>query len=178
MDPFVTLGLPRRFALDVKQAENRHLDLSRTLHPDRYVKSPSAERRMALSRAIEVNEAWRTIRDPIHRAEAVLRLEGLGNEIGQTREPKPDAAFLMEVLETRERLEEARAEKNRASVHAILAEAKKQHAEAMRALGDAIDAGLGDTAKLRAAIPLLGRLRYAARFLDEAIAADDELSGF
>jgi len=178
MDPFATLGLPRRFALDMKRAEERHLELSRTLHPDKYVSSAGAERRMALSRAIEVNEAWRAIRDPIRRAEAVLLLEGLGAEIGETREPKPDPAFLMEVLETRERLAEARAEKNHETIKAVLSEAREQHEAAVQALGQAIDTGLGEQASLRKAIPLLGRLRYAKRFLDEAVAADDELAGF
>ncbi len=178
MDPFATLGLPRRFALDEKQAEARHRELSRTLHPDRYAASAAAERRMALSRAIEVNEAWRSIKDPIRRAEAVLRLEGLGDEIGETREPKPEASFLMEVLESREQLEEARVRKAHDGVRAVLADARRQYDDGVRVLGAAIDSALGDRGKLRAAIPLLGRLRYAARFLAEATAADDQLSGF
>jgi len=48
MDPFETLGLAPKFDVDLKAAESRHRELSRALHPDRYVKAPAAERRMAL----------------------------------------------------------------------------------------------------------------------------------
>ena len=181
MDPFEILGLPRRFGIDPKVAEARHLELSRALHPDRYASAPAGERRMALSRAIEVNEAWRAIRDPIARAEAVLRVAGLGDEIGETREPKPTGEFLMDVMERRERLADARAAKDAAAVKAVLVETRAEHAAVQTLLAKTIDDALEpsvDLPRLRAAIPLLGRLRYAARSLGEAIAADDALEGF
>jgi molecular chaperone HscB len=177
-DPFATLGVPRRFAIDLKDAEKKHLELSKALHPDRYVNASAGERRLALSKAVEVNEAWRAVRDPIKRAEAILDLEGLGNEIGETREPKPSGAFLMEVLEAREALDDAKSSKDGARVHDVVEQAKKQHRDAQGALGKAIDESLGQPQILRAAIPLLGTLRYATRFLNEAIAAEDHLSGF
>ena len=169
MDPFAILGLPRRFALDMKQAEARHLDLSKTLHPDRYVGAAPNERRMALSRAVEVNEAWRAVRDPIKRAEAILTLAG--KQVGETREPKAEPAFLMEVMEAREELDEAKGDGAR--VEKVVLRARAQFAEAESALGSAIDRRSFDEA-----IPLLGRLRYAARFLDEARLAEDHLAGF
>lgn len=169
MDPFAILGLPRRFALDVKQAEARHLELSKTLHPDRYVNAAPNERRLALSRAVEVNEAWRALRDPIKRAEAILTLAG--KKVGETNEPKPPPAFLMEVMEAREDLENAKGDQ--VMVARVVARARQQFTDAERAVGEAIDRGAHDEA-----IPLLGRLRYAARFLDEARLAADRLAGF
>ncbi len=169
MDPFAVLGLPRRFTLDMKQAEARHLELSKTLHPDRYAAAAPNERRMALSRAVEVNEAWRALRDPIKRAEAILTLAG--KQVGETREPKPAPAFLMEVMEAREELDEAKG--NAEHVERVVSRARAQFAAAEGELGAAIDRGAFDDA-----IPLLGRLRYAARFLDEARLAEDHLAGF
>ncbi len=99
-DPFTTLGLLPAFDLDVEAAEKRHRELSRALHPDRYAQSPPAERRAALGKAIEVNEAWRTLRDPIRRGEALLRRMGLHVDEGQ--EPRPDPALLMEMMEKKE----------------------------------------------------------------------------
>lgn len=177
-DPFEILGISRRFAIDLKDAEKKHLELSKALHPDRYANAGSQERRMALGKAVEVNEAWRAVRDPVKRAEAILVLEGLGDEIGETREPKPTGAFLMEVLEAREALDEAKSSKDGSKVHEVVEQAKKQLADAERALGAAIDSNLGNKGDLRAAIPLLGALRYATRFSSEAIAAEDELAGF
>ena len=169
MDPFAVLGLPRRFAMDLKQAEARHLELSKTLHPDRYAGAAPNERKLALSRAVEVNEAWRALRDPIKRAEAILTLAG--KKVGETNEPKPSPAFLMEVMEAREELEEAKGDAT--MVARVVARARQYFSEAEKALGEAIDRGAFDEA-----IPLLGRLRYAARFLDEARLAEDRLAGF
>jgi molecular chaperone HscB len=179
-DPFATLGLPRRFALDPKELESRHRELSKTLHPDRYAATAKAERRLALSKAIEVNEANRALRDPIRRAEALLRLSGLEHEVGETREPKPDPGFLMEVMEARESLDEARASRDPARVASVVAEARAQREQAEGRLAAALDGALvegGDRERLRATIPLLGRLRYATRFHDEAVAAEDDLAG-
>src|SRR5262245_15377730 len=72
-DPFETLGIEPKYRLDLKQVEARHRELSKALHPDRYVNKTPAERRLALSRAIDVNSAWRMVRDPVGRAEALLR---------------------------------------------------------------------------------------------------------
>ena len=180
-DPFAILGLPRRFALDLAEAEAKHRQLSRTLHPDKHVGGAAGERRLALSRAIEANEAWRAVRDPIERAQTILLLEGLGDEIGETHAPKPSGAFLMEVLEAHEALDEAKTSKDGARVHAVVEDAKRQQRSAEEALGRAIDGALAEGARkdrLRAAIPLLGTLRYAARFLEEAVSAEDALSGF
>lgn len=187
-DPFAILGISRRFEIDVKDAERKHLDLSKALHPDKFANASGNERRMALSKAVEVNEAWRALRDPIKRAESILALEGLGGEIGETREPKPPPAFLMEVLEAREALDEAKSSRDVSKVHAVVEQAKKQFEQARASLSRAIDSALeipgrntGDAARveeLRKAIPLLGALRYATRMLNEAVAAQDELEGF
>ena len=176
MDPFAVLGLPRRFGIDLKVAEARHLELSKALHPDKYAGAGAGERRLALSRAVEVNEAWRALRDPIKRAEAVLRLSGLENEIGETREPKPTGAFLMEVMEARERLDDAKSARDANAVASVVQEARTQFRETESELARAIDEA-DSKEKLREAIPVLGRLRYAARFLDEARNAEDDLAG-
>src|SRR5258708_37188915 len=102
MDPFATLGMARGFEIDLGAAERRHRELSRALHPDKFVRAGPSERRAALAKAVEVNEAWRIMRDPIRRAEALLRLGGV--EAGEGKEPSPEPDFLMEMLERREAL--------------------------------------------------------------------------
>jgi len=61
MDPFATLGVEPRFDLDLGEVARRHRELSRALHPDKYTGAPAAERRLALSRAIEVKDAFRIV---------------------------------------------------------------------------------------------------------------------
>ena len=117
MDPFVVLGAPRRFDLDLAMLEKTHRELSRALHPDRFAQSSASERRAALEKAANVNEAWRMLRDPIRRAEALFRLAGA--PVGETNEPKASPAFLMEMMEDREALAEARAAKDLSKVRKL-----------------------------------------------------------
>src|SRR6188768_4067233 len=128
MDPFETLGVEPVFGLDLTILEQRHRDLSRALHPDRHAASGAAERRMALGRAIEVNEAYRVLKDPVRRAEALLSLRGVAT--GEGKEPPASPALLMAVMERREALAEARQTKNEAALTRLIAEV---HAEAQRA---------------------------------------------
>ena len=67
MDPFATLGLARRYDVDPRELETKYRDLQRALHPDRHVSGSPSERRMSLSRAVEVNEAYRLLRDDLAR---------------------------------------------------------------------------------------------------------------
>jgi molecular chaperone HscB len=180
LDPVAALGLPRRYAFDRLQIEARHRELSKALHPDKYVNAPANERRLALSKAVEVNEAWRIVRDPVRRAEALLVASGLGDEVGEAREPKPSPEFLMEVMESREQLQEARDARDATTLAKLTEAARRQESAMESQLGSALDSALDrhDSTALRATIPLLGRLRYAARFLEEARAIEDRLAGF
>jgi molecular chaperone HscB len=169
MDPFATLGIARTFDVDLNSIEKTHRELSRALHPDKYVGASATERRNSLAKAVEVNEAWRIVRDPIRRAEALLALNGVTlSEKGQS----PQAPeFLMEMLEQREALSEARQARDLAAVRA-LAEAIEARADnAQRALSDGFAAG--QTASL---VPKLGELRFYRRFLEEVSAIEDELA--
>jgi molecular chaperone HscB len=182
VDPFAQLGAPRRFDLDLAALEKRHRELSRALHPDKFAQAGASERRGALEKAAEVNEAWRVVRDPIRRAEALFRLAGI--EVGETSEPKPDPGFLMEMLEMREALAEARAKRKLGDVEKLGAEiaARRSKAEARLAAGFAAHGADGadgaDCPEVRASlaplVPLLGELRFYRRFLDEVCAIQDE----
>lgn len=175
IDPFQTLGIEPHFNLDLKALEQRHRDLSKALHPDRYAGRPATERRMALGKAIEVNEALRLLRDPIKRAESLLRLGGV--ELGETSEPKPPASLLMEMMDLREELSEAHAAKDLARVRAMAQAMEGRQAAATSALSDALERAAGSTEPLRGCVPLLGQLRYLRRFFDEVSAIEEDLEG-
>ncbi len=174
VDPFETLGLEPRFDLDLAALEQRHRDLSKALHPDRYTGAPAAERRMSLSRAIDVNEAFRVLKDPIRRAEALLRRAGVA--MSETSEPKPPPALLMEMMEQREELSDAARARDLGRVAALGRGMDARRAEVERRLGLALDAAGGDPQKIVTALPSLGELRYIRRFLDEVSAIEDELA--
>jgi len=170
LSPFEVLGVPALFALDETELEKRHRDLSKALHPDRYAGRPSSERREALSRAILVNEAFRKLRDPISRAEALL--SELGREITETNQPKPEPALLMQVMEQREALSTARRAGDRPRVESIAAQASGRAEEAAERMADAFSE---DPIPVERVLTLLGELRYLRRLKEEAGAALDEL---
>lgn len=168
LDPFLTLGIERRFEVDLARVERQHRELSRALHPDRYVSAPPGERRAALERAVQVNEAFRVVRDPVRRAEALFALAGV--PVGEDREPKAAPAFLMEVMEHREALAEAKAARDRAAIEALATAVRSREAEAERALARGLDGGAAPATL----VGRLGELRFYRRFLEEADAALEE----
>lgn len=172
MDPFHILGVEKRFDLDLAALEKTHRELSRALHPDRFAGSGSTERRDALARAADVNEAWRALRDPVKRAEALF--VALGVPVGDASEPKPSADFLMEMLDEREALQNAREQKDLRTVTALGDAVRARMEKAEDALaGGFLRPGLtADDA--RALLPLLGELRFYRRFLEEVSTIEDE----
>jgi molecular chaperone HscB len=168
MDPFATLGIAPTYRVDLAAVEKTHRDLSRALHPDKYVGASASERRAALAKAVEVNEAWRIVRDPIRRAEALLGLAGVA--IGEGLEPKADPGFLMEMLEQREALSEAKRARDLDAVRRMAAAMGESSRDVERVLSEGF--ARGDMGSLAGK---LGELRFYRRFLDEVSAIEDEL---
>src|SRR5215510_12970641 len=105
-DYFTCLGLPRRLTIDSDKLEEKFYELSRAFHPDFYQNKSETERSISLSNAATLNTAYRTLRDPIQRAEYLLAIEaGAVKEIRTS----PPADLFEEILELQETLEEYRA---------------------------------------------------------------------
>lgn len=173
MDPFATLGVERSFEVDLKAVEKTHRDLSRALHPDKYAGTGASERREALSRAVEVNEAWRIVRDPIRRAETLFELAGIA--VGETNEPKPSGAFLMDMMEQREALDDAKTSRDAAAVARLAKDVEARAATAEQTLAQ----GFRNGAEKAALLPLVGRLgelRFYRRFLEEVSEMEEEMT--
>ena len=170
MDPFEALGVEPVFGLDLAALEQRHRDLSRTLHPDRHAASGAAERRMALGRAIEVNEAFRHLKDPVRRAEALLARRGV--QSGEGKEPPASPALLMEVMERREALAEIRLSKDEVALARLIAEVEREERRIRGELEQQFSASSENSAEI---VKKVGELRYYRRFLEEAQAIADDL---
>ena len=105
-DYYELLGLPRRLSLSQDDLQQRFYELSRKWHPDRFARQPEAERRYALDFSSQLNDAYRSLRDPIKRAEYVLKQEGF--DIGEQRSKDVPPELLEEVFELNMALEELR----------------------------------------------------------------------
>lgn len=173
MDPFATLGIERTFEVDLGALERTHRDLSRALHPDRYTGAGASERRAALSKAVEVNEAWRIVRDPVRRAEALFQLVGIA--VGETNEPKATPALLMDIMEQREALDDAKASRNAGAVERLAKDVQARAEATEVALTQGFRKG-ADRATLEPLVGRLGELRFYRRFLEEVSAIEEEIT--
>jgi molecular chaperone HscB len=106
-DYFEFLDLPRNLAVDAKDLEKRFYALSRELHPDLHSRKSPAERAQAEESTAVLNDAYRTLRSPVARAEYLLKLEGF--DIGEQTTKDVPPELLEEVFELNMALEELRA---------------------------------------------------------------------
>lgn len=104
-DYFLFFGLPRRLAVNPQDLEQRFRALSRQFHPDYFYNSSSTERLASLERSSYLNDAFRTLRDPIERLEYLLKLEGFAPKEAHESGAQVPPALLEEVFALNEELE-------------------------------------------------------------------------
>src|SRR5690349_3223563 len=103
---FELFGLPPAFALDVEQLDAVYRDIQARVHPDRFAHAGDAERRASMQMTTRVNEAYRALRDPLRRAIHLLELNGV--DVAFETDTAMPKDFLVQQMELRERLEEAK----------------------------------------------------------------------
>lgn len=99
-------GIERKLTLDNAALQQRFYELSRSWHPDRFSRKSAAEQAQALEATAILNDGYRTLRDPVKRAEYLLTGEGF--PIGEQRSKDVPPELLEEVFELNMALEELR----------------------------------------------------------------------
>jgi molecular chaperone HscB len=105
-DYFAFFGVPQELTLDLETLERRFHSLSWKLHPDHFARASEDERQLSLDLSSQLNDAYRTLRDPVARVEYLLSLNGMRKE-GQKKQQAPPE-LLEEVFELNESLDELR----------------------------------------------------------------------
>src|SRR5258708_40056307 len=118
LDYFALFEMPKKLWIEMDGLENKFLQLSWKLHPDNFVNATEMERELSLKRSSELNDAYRTLRDPVGRVEYLLGIEGARKE-GETKQQAPPE-LLEEVFELNESLDELREAKASGSSLAAL----------------------------------------------------------
>ena len=157
-DHFSRLGFARTFDLDPKLVERRYFELQRKLHPDRFATRSPKERAVSQAQATSLNEAYETLMDPLRRAAYLLKLSGI-ETIGDGK-TVADPALLMEAMEMREALAEARTP---AEVDSVVSGARRDAEAATAQLSR--DFASED---LEAAKKTTLRLTYLDKLIDDA----------
>jgi molecular chaperone HscB len=134
-DYFKVFGLKRSFQIDLENLEHQFHRLSRKLHPDRFARAADNEKEWSLADTALLNDAYRTLKDPLHRTEYLLKLEGaaIGEEHSGKDRKDPSrvpADLLEEVFDLNMQLEEMRMARKlgeeEPELQASLGEAKKK----------------------------------------------------
>jgi len=144
---FELFGLPLRYRIDDRSLEHTYRALQGAVHPDRYAAAGDTERRLALQASARVNEAYRTLRDPVTRAEYWLSLRGVA-AAGETDTRLP-VAFLSRQLERRETAEEASAARDVRALSKLIDEVRTEALDAAADVARLLDTDDVDAARTR-----------------------------
>lgn len=104
---FDLFQLPQQFAIDAQALDSAYRNVQGQVHPDKFVSASEAEKRVAMQWATRANEAYQTLKSPLKRATYLCELHGVDLQTeSNTAMPR---AFLMQQMEWRETLEDAKA---------------------------------------------------------------------
>ena len=152
-DFFQLFGLPPACRLDTALLERHYHALQEQVHPDKFSHLSEAERRVSMQWATQVNEAFQTLSNPAMRARYLLSLRGM--DIQEENNTVMPADFLMEQMEWREAIDEARQARDAAELDTLESRLQHEMRDLEAQLVDKIDgrqdyaAAAGDVRKLK-----------------------------
>ena len=167
MNHFELFDLPVSFAIDAAQLQARYRTLQQTLHPDRFANASERDKRLALQRTSQLNDAYQTLRQPLSRAEYLLELRGLS--LQHEQQTLQDPEFLMAQMEWRERLEEI---DSLAELDAALADLQQQTQAYQQELEQQLEAEQNE-----AAADTIRKLKFMHKLAAELELIEDKLNG-
>lgn len=135
---FELFGLAPAFALESDALDRSYREIQSQVHPDRFAHAGDAERRASLQWTTRVNEAYRTLKDPVQRARHLLELHGVDVAF-ETNTAMP-SDFLMQQMGLRESLEEAVGKKDSSSLDALRKDLNRSRQSLQQQIAEAIDA--------------------------------------
>ncbi len=145
MDFFSVFGLGPHLNLDLPSLERKFHRLSRRLHPDRFARAAENEKEWSLAATALLNDAYRTLKDPVTRTEYLLKLHGaeIGEQhSGQSGASRVPADLLEEVFDLNMQLEEIRMARKTGEEDPALATSMAETAKRFESLRDSVDRDL------------------------------------
>ena len=136
---FDLFQLPAKFAIDMGALDSAYRDVQGQVHPDRFVNATDAEKRVAMQWATRANEAYQTLKNPQKRAQYLCELNGV--DLKTESNTAMPMQFLMQQMEWREALGDARAAKDLGALETLDAEVGKDRKTRMVQIGEQLEAG-------------------------------------
>ncbi|WP_332876795.1 Fe-S protein assembly co-chaperone HscB [Massilia sp. S19_KUP03_FR1] len=141
---FELFNLPARFDVDAAALDQAYRDVQGRVHPDKFVNATDAEKRVAMQWATRANEAYQTLKHPQKRAQYLCELNGVDLQTESNTAMPMD--FLMQQMEWREELGDARAAKDGIALDRLDAQLRSARKQRLLLVGKELDAGQYDAA--------------------------------
>ena len=170
-DFFSLFDLPKSFRINLSELDSRYRDVQAQVHPDRFAHASEADRRLSMQWATRANEAYQTLKKPLARARYLLQLAGC--ELNAETNTAMPADFLIEQMEWREAVMEARA----GGDHHELEHLYNRLVSDMKTRYDELAALIDDAGDHAGAADRVRRLMFLEKLLheiDDAIASLDD----
>jgi molecular chaperone HscB len=167
---FELFQLPATFHVDQDALDAAYRDVQGRVHPDRFVNAGDAEKRVAMQWATRANEAYQTLRNPQKRAQYLCELHGVDLQTESNTAMPVD--FLMQQMEWREALGDARAARDAAALDALDGQVRGERKARLAQVGKLLDAG-----DYAAAAQGVRALMFLDKFGDELHYAFEALEG-
>lgn len=161
---FTLFQLPAQFELDNALLDERYRTLAAQCHPDKFAAHSAFEQKQAMMMATTVNEAYRTLQDPIHRAAYLLQTHNIDADAPEHTQFAPE--FLMQQMTWREALADARAENHAPALQQLADEINTAQQDLYQQLSSAFTAQQYETAA-----QLVRQGRFLAKLQQEIQAA-------
>ena len=166
---FELFQLPQRFVIDLQALDKAYHEVQSQAHPDRFASATDAEKRVAMQWATRANEAYQTLKNPLARATYLCELNGVDLQTESNTAMPPN--FLMQQMEWREALEEARASKDIGALESLDADLRAAKKAELAGIEQTLDA-----ADFAQAAQRVRRLMFIERFEEDVARAFDLLT--
>ena len=166
---FELFQLPQRFEVDMNALDSAFHEIQGRVHPDKFAHASDAEKRVAMQWATRANEAYRTLRSPLKRATYLCELHGV--ELESESNTAMPAGFLMQQMEWREALDDARAAKDMDALDALDAELREVRSHELAVIAASLDAD-----DYAAAAGSIRKLMFVEKFGEDVDRAVDAIS--
>lgn len=171
-NPFALFDLPVAFQVDSALLNERYLALQKSLHPDNFSAASAQEQRLAIQKSAEINDALRTLKDPISRADSIIAIH-TGEVENVEEKSSKDISFLMQQMEWRETLENIENNKDSDELTAFTKDIERTRRAILDELSTALDAQQWDIARA-----ITDKLRFIKKLQAEIERVEETLLDF
>ncbi len=166
---FRLFDLPTLFRLDAGELETAYRKLQNEVHPDRFAAAGEAEKRLSMQWATKVNEAFQTLKKPLTRGAYLLQLQGM--DVFSEKHTAFPPAFLMQQMEWREAVGDARQARNTGALDRLSRELRDE----TKRLESELASQLDDMQDYEAAAATVRKMKFMHKLIEEIGDAQEEI---